>query len=198
MIRLDFSTPQELIIKKSRFISECHDINNKDDVQMTLNYLWSIHPKASHICYGYILDEKHYGYDDNHEPKGTAGKPILDVLLKQNVNYVLCTVIRYYGGVMLGASGLTKAYRDTSTLAITQATFKTMQLVQCYDIIMSYDLHPKMKQTLLSHGDIIDETFTDVVIVRILWNQSKEALSMLTYGVQNIIFIQDVWEQKKP
>lgn len=120
------------------------------------------------------------------------------MLLKQHVNYVLCTVIRYYGGVMLGASGLTKAYRDTASEALTHATFKTMQLVQCYDIVMSYELHPKMKQTLLSHGDIIDETFRDVVTVRILWNQSKEALNMLTYGVQKIIYIQDVWEQKKP
>jgi uncharacterized YigZ family protein len=198
MIRLDFSDAQELIIKKSRFIGELHDINNKDDIKMTLNYLWSIHPKASHICYGYVLDDTHYGFDDNREPKGTAGKPILDILLKQRTNYILCTVIRYYGGVLLGASGLTKAYRDTASLALEHATFKSMELVQCYDLTMSYEQHPKLKQVLSTQGVIIDETFTDVVTMRILWNQSKEALKMLTYGVLKLTFIQDVWEQKKP
>lgn len=198
MKRLDFSEPQELIIKKSRFISECHDINSKDDIQMTLDYLWSMHPKASHICYGYVLDQKHYGSDDNHEPKGTAGKPILDVLLKHGSSYILCTVIRYYGGIMLGASGLTKAYRDSASLALEHAVFKTMILVKSYDLIMSYELHPKLKPNLLSYGELIDETYTDVVTVRILWDQSIDLLKSISYGVIKIQYIQDVWQQKKP
>lgn len=197
MIHLDFSTPQELIVKKSRFISELHSIRHKDDIKLTIEYLKSIHPKANHICYGYVIDASHYGYDDNHEPKGTAGKPIMDVLLKQHVNDVLCTVIRYFGGTLLGASGLTKAYRDSASLAIKHAHFKHLERMQCYDLEMSYDLHPKLKQTLLTYGQIIDETFTETVTVRILWNQSKDALKKLAYGVSNMTYIQDVWQEKK-
>ncbi|WP_416321939.1 IMPACT family protein [Mycoplasmopsis felis] len=119
-----------LIIKKSKFISITYEINNKKEVQEILDKLNVEHKKATHICYAYSLIENGVeiaGFSDDGEPKGTAGKPMYDLLKLKNLFGVLIVVIRYYGGVKLGAGGLVRSYRQASMLTINQILNKGIQ-----------------------------------------------------------------------
>lgn len=114
----------EIIIKKSRFITKLIYIDDINSVNDIINNLRKEHKKCTHICYAYIVGANVKAVDDG-EPSGTAGKPILNVLQKKNVNNVLAIVIRYFGGVKLGAGGLVRAY----TNSISEA-FKLTEIIE--------------------------------------------------------------------
>ena len=97
------------IINKSKFICLLYKINKLEDVNNYLNITKDKYKGATHYCYAYILDNFKKCSDDK-EPSGTAGLPILNVLEKNELNYVLCIVVRYFGGIKLGTGGLTRAY----------------------------------------------------------------------------------------
>lgn len=99
----------EFVINKSKFITYIFHINDKCDIDNILNDIKREYNDASHYVYAYVLNNMSYSTDDK-EPSGTAGKPILNILLKNNLNYILCVVIRYFGGIKLGAGPLTRAY----------------------------------------------------------------------------------------
>ena len=99
----------EFVINKSKFITYIFHINDKCDIDNILNDIKREYNDASHYVYAYVLNNMSYSTDDK-EPSGTAGKPILKILLKNNLNYGLCVVIRYFGGIKLGAGPLTRAY----------------------------------------------------------------------------------------
>jgi len=99
-------------ISKSKFYSYLYEIDKIDDFKTKLEALKKEHKKATHICYAYIIDDngsKEKAYDDG-EPKGTAGMPILNVLKRKSLRNVAVFVVRYFGGVKLGAGGLVRAY----------------------------------------------------------------------------------------
>ena len=90
----------EIVINKSRFITLIYNVNSKDDVNNILNKIKCDYPNATHYVYAYIIDGIMYATDDK-EPSGTAGKPILNVLVRNNLNHILCVVVRYFGGIKL-------------------------------------------------------------------------------------------------
>ena len=107
----------ELEIKKSKFIGYAYKISSVSDVKNTLEKLKKEHKKATHICYAYKLIGEDYSekaFDDG-EPNGTAGKPILNVINKKNLSNILVVVVRYFGGIKLGAGGLLRAYSKTAS-----------------------------------------------------------------------------------
>lgn len=97
--------------KKSKFIGYAFSVNSIDQINQFLEILKNEHKKSTHICYAYILKSPNLEkcFDDK-EPNGTAGKPILNVLQKQNKSDILLCVVRYFGGIKLGAGGLLRAY----------------------------------------------------------------------------------------
>lgn len=99
----------EEIIKKSRFISYYYEVNNIDEVNKILNDLKVEHKKARHLPYAYKIDQVIKKSDDK-EPGGTAGLPIYSVIERNNLNNVLIVIVRYFGGIKLGAGGLLRAY----------------------------------------------------------------------------------------
>lgn len=106
----------EIFIKKSRFITKLiyvDDVNKVDDI---LNNLKKEYKKSTHICYAYRINGLEKAFDDK-EPSKTAGWPILNVLQKKDVNNILAVVIRYFGGVKLGAGGLVRAYTNSISMA---------------------------------------------------------------------------------
>ena len=108
---------QELIIKKSRFIAIMYKIDSKEEVTSILESLKKEHKKARHIPYAYkigIMAKK----SDDKEPSGTAGSPILNIIERNNLDNVLIVVIRYFGGIKLGAGGLLRAYSNAANLLI--------------------------------------------------------------------------------
>lgn len=110
----------ELLIKKSRFIGRVEAVPDRASAQRIVADLWEQHPGAAHVCWA-LLAGGHSAAVDDGEPSGTAGRPMLDVLRHQDLDGVLATVVRYFGGVKLGAGGLVRAYTDCIAQALKDA-----------------------------------------------------------------------------
>ena len=117
----------ELIIKKSRFISYLYFVKSVDEVNNYLNDLKIKYKDASHICYAYIInnDEK---YNDDKEPSKTAGYPMLNLLKKNDINYVLAVVVRYFGGIKLGSGNLLRTYLNVTNKNLKKTGIKEYKL----------------------------------------------------------------------
>ncbi|HEY9102815.1 YigZ family protein [Chitinimonas sp.] len=113
----------ELDIKKSRFLGCVEPMADRAAAQRRVAELRAAHPGAAHVCWALLAGGQSAAVDDG-EPSGTAGRPMLDVLRHQDLDGVLATVVRYYGGVKLGAGGLVRAYTD----AVAQALLNTQKV----------------------------------------------------------------------
>jgi uncharacterized YigZ family protein len=111
----------ELVIKKSRFIARIESVPDRTAALAIVSSLRQTHPGAAHVCWALMAGGQSAANDDG-EPSGTAGRPILEVLRHQDFDGVLATVVRYFGGVKLGAGGLVRAYTDAVATACSQAT----------------------------------------------------------------------------
>ncbi|MCQ0032892.1 YigZ family protein [Burkholderia glumae] len=111
---------QEIEIRKSRFIAQAIPVADRDAAMAELQRLRDAHPAATHVCWA-LLAGGQSGMSDDGEPSGTAGRPILEVLRHHDLDGVLAAVIRYYGGVKLGAGGLVRAYTDAIAGALLGA-----------------------------------------------------------------------------
>ena len=123
----------EVIIKKSRFIGCVQPMPDRASAQAAVDALWKIHPGAAHICWALLAGGQSAAVDDG-EPGGTAGRPMLDVLRHQDLESVLATVVRYFGGAKLGAGGLVRAYTDAvaqALLAAPKVPLQRMATLQC-------------------------------------------------------------------
>lgn len=110
----------ELVIKKSRFLACVQPMPDRAGAQQVVAGLRAAHPGAAHVCWALLAGGQSAAVDDG-EPSGTAGRPMLDVLRHQDLEGVLATVVRYFGGVKLGAGGLVRAYTDSVAQALLQA-----------------------------------------------------------------------------
>lgn len=110
----------ELEIRKSRFIAHALPVADRDAAMDALRRLRDAHPGATHVCWA-LLAGGQSGMSDDGEPSGTAGRPILEVLRHHDLDGVLAAVVRYFGGVKLGAGGLVRAYTDAIATALQQA-----------------------------------------------------------------------------
>lgn len=127
----------EIIINKSRFIGILEHVTSVDEVKMYLELYKEKYPNATHYCYAYQIGEYVKASDDG-EPSKTAGMPMLNVLQKQEIDQVLVIVIRYFGGIKLGAGGLVRAYSQSVSEALLQAKIEYYQLVSLYEITFDY------------------------------------------------------------
>lgn len=111
----------EIEIKKSKFIGIYYQVESAEDISTILQNLKKEYKKATHICYAYRLTSPfaEKAFDDG-EPSGTAGKPILNVLQKQDKQNCLLVVVRFFGGVKLGAGGLVRAYSKTASETVKE------------------------------------------------------------------------------
>lgn len=144
----------ELIIKKSRFIAVICQIDQQKEIDDKLKEIKKQYPDATHYCYAYIVDNTIKASDDG-EPSGTAGLPILNVLKKENLNHVLCIVIRYFGGTKLGAGGLIRAYSN-----VTKKSIITKELQEGLLLKIEFD-YQKTKEIdyLLNKSNVIKKDF---------------------------------------
>lgn len=147
-------------INKSIFICCLYKINSIDEVKTYLEEAKNNFKDATHYTYAYIIDEARKSSDDG-EPGGTAGVPIMEVLLKHELNYVLCIVIRYFGGIKLGAGGLIRAYRKSACIGIDNSTL--LNLVDGYkiEITASYEEQKNIENLIKNYT--FSKTYTDIV-----------------------------------
>ncbi len=125
-----------LIEKKSRFIGHVYKVETVEEINEILAAQRKKYWDASHVVYAYILKNGVMRFSDDGEPQGTSGMPTLDVFRKEEIYDVLCTVVRYFGGTLLGAGGLVRAYSKTAKMALDAAGIAVMQphlevLVDC-------------------------------------------------------------------
>ena len=146
----------ELIIKKSRFIGCVQPMADRASAQAHVDALWKEHPGAAHICWALLAGGQSAAVDDG-EPGGTAGRPMLDVLRHQDLEGVLATVVRYFGGVKLGAGGLVRAYTDTVAQALLTATKVPLQRMTHLQCLVPYALEGLLRREIdAAHAELLE------------------------------------------
>ena len=172
----------EIIINKSRFITILTNINDIDKVKEKLEEIKKKYKDATHYCYAYIINN-HEKCSDNGEPSGTAGMPILNVLKQNDLTNILCVVIRYFGGIKLGAGGLIRAYSTSASVALNKAIITN--LVNGYNITIEFS-YDNLKQIdyLLKNIDIKKDYQTNITynfnITETKFNQIENELTKLS------------------
>ncbi len=165
----------EQVINKSRFITLLYKLDSIDEVSSYIEEAKINYPGATHYTYAYIFDGISKMSDDG-EPSKTAGSPILNVLNMKGLNHILCIVVRYFGGIKLGAGGLVRAYSSSCSQAIDAN--QVIELIEGYSIKItsSYEDLEKINY-ILSNSKITYKEFNDVVTIEA--NVSKEVFLLL-------------------
>lgn len=171
----------EIEINKSRFICLLKPLNSLEETEIFLKSAYKEYPHATHYCFAYIFDN-YKKCSDNGEPTGTAGIPILNVLEQNKLNRVICIVIRYFGGIKLGAGGLVRAY----TKSVTSTIDNIIDLIPAYQITLtfSYDNSKKIDYLLKEYPILLKE-FTDFIIYKI--KIPKSDFNILNKKLKNLI-----------
>lgn len=164
-----------IIIKKSKFITILYKIDSSDEINTILNKLKNKYKDSTHICYAYILNDQEKCFDDG-EPSGTAGIPILNILKKNNLTNVIAIVIRYFGGIKLGAGGLIRAYSNSVIEALKLATI--IELIEGYLIELEFKYEQvKLIDYILNDKNIFKKIYNDNIIYKFYLN--KDQLSLI-------------------
>ncbi|MEN5181522.1 YigZ family protein [Comamonas testosteroni] len=137
----------DLLIKKSRFIGCVQPVADRAQAQAIVQRLRTEHPAANHVCWALLAGGQSAAVDDG-EPSGTAGRPMLDVLRHQQLEGALATVVRYFGGVKLGAGGLVRAYTDAIAQALLQAEKVERQAMACLQCSIPYALEGTLRREI--------------------------------------------------
>lgn len=156
------------IEKKSEFIGYAKRCENEEEAKAFINEIKSMHKQATHNCYAYVIGENMgiQRYSDDGEPQGTAGIPILEVMKKSNVTDCAIVVTRYYGGILLGAGGLTRAYTKGASIAIKAAKVVEKVKGQKLFFTMEYDMLGKIQYIFNEKNwHIEDIEYTDKVVL---------------------------------
>lgn len=163
------------IEKKSEFIAKLTPVSTNDEAIACIDNVRREHRKARHVVYAYILrDNNITRYSDDGEPQGTAGMPVLDVLQKNNLTDICCTVTRYFGGILLGGGGLVRAYSHSTALAVNSAHIMQMEYCRPVTLNMDYSMYGKIQYHLPNYSILQTGTdFGDSVILSLLIQQEQ-------------------------
>lgn len=157
----------EIVIKKSRFIGCVQPMADRASAQAAVDALWRQHPGAAHICWALLAGGQSAAVDDG-EPGGTAGRPMLDVLRHQDLEGVLATVVRYFGGVKLGAGGLVRAYTDTIAQALLTADKVVLQRMRTLECEVPYALEGVLRREIeAARAELLQVTHGAQVVLRL-------------------------------
>ncbi len=156
---IDKEACDEFIEKRSRFIGYIKPVTTKEEAIDFINEKKSKHWDATHNVYAYVLrDGQTRRYSDDGEPQGTAGIPVLDVLLKEDVTDCVVVATRYFGGILLGGGGLVRAYSHTAKIAVDAGRIVTMSLCSVMKTQCDYNFYGRMNSLIPEFGGIIDDT----------------------------------------
>lgn len=150
----------ELLIKKSRFIGCVQPVADRAAALAVVASLRAEHPAAAHVCWALMAGGQSAANDDG-EPGGTAGRPMLEVLRHQQVEGALATVVRYFGGVKLGAGGLVRAYTDAVAQALLGATLVPLLRQRSLQCVVPYALEGLVRRELAAAGAVLDSVRHD-------------------------------------
>lgn len=156
--RVPFETAEtEFIEKRSRFIGHVWRVSNEAEARERIEEMKKKHHDARHNCWCYLIKESGVmRYSDDGEPQGTAGMPMLEVFRRQEVYNVCCVVTRYFGGILLGAGGLTRAYARSAGDALATAGVCWMKPWVRWDIPCTYSLFERLKLEIANQQGVVE------------------------------------------
>lgn len=164
----------EFTEKRSRFIGHIFPVETEEEALAELARLRQKYWDANHNVYAYIIRGGATRYSDDSEPQGTAGMPVLEVLRREGLNNVLCVVTRYFGGILLGAGGLVRAYTKAAKLGVDAAGISEKRIWQTVDIPCPYGLFDRVKTEVTSCGGQVMQTeYGAEVLVRAIFPQTQ-------------------------
>lgn len=156
--------------RKSQFIGYIAPVSSEEEALAFLAEIRAKHRDARHNCFAYILQNGVKRASDDGEPQGTAGVPIMEVVEREGLTDVIVVVTRYFGGILLGAGGLVRAYAHAAKLAVDAAQRKVMSPAVLVEMQMDYNQYGRINNVLSKYTAIVQDTaFTDMVTMRILF-----------------------------
>lgn len=172
---IEFENSDEFVEKKSKFIGYAMPVKTQEEAVSFINRIKSKHWDATHNVYAYVLKENNIQrYSDDGEPSGTAGVPVLDVILKNNLVDVCVVVTRYFGGTLLGAGGLVRAYSHGSKIAVEAGNIITMAPCKVLTVFVEYSFYERLNILLADFDANVENTeFSDTVTVTFSLKQEK-------------------------
>jgi len=158
----------------SKFLAYAWHIRSEPEVQQHLESLRKLHPKARHYCYAYRLglDKNNFRANDDGEPSGTAGKPMLGQIDSFGLTNVFVVVVRYFGGTLLGTSGLINAYRNATQDAFLKANIVEQLVEDVYQLTFGYDLMPDVMNAVKKmEVKVLRQDFGETAVLEIAIRQ---------------------------
>ncbi len=166
----------EFVEKRSRFIGHIWHTETEEEALACIKKMREQYWDATHNVYAYIIKDGPTRYSDDGEPGGTAGMPTLQVLQRENLHNVCCVVTRYFGGVLLGAGGLVRAYAKGAKIAVDAAGKSMKRLWDVIYLPVPYNWYERMKQEISGYEGIIRDTqFGADVELEVLTPQTQTA-----------------------
>ena len=199
-ITLNQRAQDEFVERKSRFIGTATPVSTQEEAIAFIEEMRSKYWDATHNVYAYILRDGTKRYSDDGEPQGTAGVPVLDVLQKEGLTDLCVVVTRYFGGILLGAGGLVRAYSHGAKIAVDAAGIKPMSVCKVYELEMDYSQYGKITYLLPKfHAVTLESDFGVVVKMRVMMravyaSQFQRELEELTSATVFPYEIEEVWD----
>lgn len=182
----------EIVVRKSRFIACVQPVSGREEAQAVVDRLRAEHPDATHVCWA-LLAGGHSAAVDDGEPAGTAGRPMLEVLRHQQLEGVLATVVRYFGGVKLGAGGLVRAYTEAVAQALQDA--EKVRRVAQHQVTsqVPYALEGLLRRELAQAGyELIESEHSH--LVTLVYEVPEDALAEWQSRLDDLTQGQVVWK----
>ena len=188
-------------INKSKFIGYAKPVDTEEEAQLFIEEIKKLHWKATHNVPVYILglNNEVQRYSDDGEPSGTAGVPILNMLINEGITNIVVVVTRYYGGIKLGTGGLVRAYTHGAKIALKSSKVIDRVFKKQYKLVLDYTLHGKVQNEIMNGDYIIKDTlFTDKVEMFIYCSPKDEEeflnkITNITNGKAEIIEMDEVF-----
>ncbi len=163
--------------KKSKFIGYIKPVSTKEEAERFIEMIKAKHSDATHNCSAYKVTDngqEYFKVDDDGEPKGTAGKPMGDIITYMEAENLAVVATRYFGGIKLGAGGLVRAYAKTAKLAIQEAGIVDYVKKSLYLVDFSYDKTAEVEQIIYKNGDeILEKGYNDRVTYKVYLSENS-------------------------
>ncbi|BCL77296.1 hypothetical protein JHS3_30320 [Jeongeupia sp. HS-3] len=178
-VTLAAAVDHEIDIKKSRFLGRIEPVASRADALLLVEALRAEHPAAAHVCWA-LLAGGDSGMSDDGEPSGTAGRPMLEVLRHHDLDGVLATVVRYYGGIKLGAGGLMRAYTDAVAGALVQAVKVERIAMAQYSLTLAYGDENRVRHWLLQRNYTVIAARHETAVTLVVSLPKADVSAMIT------------------
>ena len=179
------SSETEFVEKRSRFIGHVWRVESEEAARERVEEMKKRYYDARHNCWCYIIKDGPVRYSDDGEPQGTAGQPMLNVFQREGVENVVCVVTRYFGGILLGAGGLVRAYTQSAKDALDAAGISVVRRWVVQEVPCTYGQFEGMRREVAAFGGVVDNVDygADVVITALLPEEQAEAFAAHVFDI---------------